>query len=70
MIELKVVSTIHNDDSKYISIKDYTLQGYISNTLAIRVDFEHPKFISLVAIEKDILKLRFLQGKFFQDMSG
>ena len=70
LIELKVVSSIHTAETKYITVKDYTLQGYISNTLAIKFDFLHPEFISLVAIEKDILQLRFLQGKFFQDVSG
>ena len=70
ILNLNVLSTIHEDDSEWIVIESFHIDRYDGRTLTIQVNFLNPDYLSLVATEKDSLRIEMTKPLFFHDYSG
>ena len=70
IIALTVISSNYPAGSEFIAINDYNITSYANRSLEIQIDFANPSYISVDALDKDWLEIKFIKPWFFKDITG
>ena len=70
VLDLRVTSSLYEPDSEFIQIKSVSLVKYEGKSLVLQVEFLNPDYISLDAIDRDVLLITVSNSLFFNDIYG